>query len=58
MDDELLTKDDVGKWLKISRPTIDRWRKQGMPFIKTGKLVRFEKEKVMAWLEQNNINKN
>lgn len=51
--DELLTKQDLCNWLKISIPTIDRWRAEGMPFQKVGRQVRFEKAAVEKWLSSN-----
>lgn len=54
MEEGLLTKKEIAKFLKVSEPTIDRWRKKGMPFIKTGKLVRFNREEVLKWFEKNN----
>lgn len=53
MMDELITKDEVCSWLKISRATIDRWRSQGMPCIKVGRKVRFEENKVKEWISNN-----
>ena len=57
MDEELLTVKELCKWLKISRSTADRWRNEGMPFIKHSKSVRFDKDKVQEWLERKNNNK-
>jgi len=51
--DELLTKEEVSKWLKVSQSTIDRWRKAGLPFIKTGRLTRFNQEEILKWLKEN-----
>jgi len=57
MDEELLTKEELGKILKISRPTIDRWRQEGMPYEKIGRGVRFKKNEVFNWLKKNKGNK-
>ena len=54
MGEELLTVDEMCQVLKISRSTLDRWRKQGLPFFKYGNSIRFDKEKVLKWLKQNN----
>jgi excisionase family DNA binding protein len=56
MDEKLLDKKELAEWLGISIPTIDRWRKDGLPFIQTGKLVRFQKTKVQSWLDERSHN--
>lgn len=48
----MLTKQEVMEWLKVSLTTIDRLMKQGMPYTKIGKAVRFEKEDVEKWLKE------
>lgn len=56
MGNEFLTVDEVCKWLKVSRSTVDRWRKEGLPFTKKTRLIRFDKEEVVKWLKENNKN--
>jgi excisionase family DNA binding protein len=34
----------------------DRWRKEGMPFIKMGRGVRFDQDAVMKWIKDNKQN--
>ena len=51
MEEILLTKEDICKWLQVSRATVDRWRQDGMPSKKIGRLVRFEKSEVEKWLD-------
>lgn len=53
MDEEYLTVEEMCQLLKISRSTLDRWRKQGLPFFKYGNSIRFDKVKVLRWLESN-----
>ncbi|OPY58481.1 MAG: Helix-turn-helix domain protein [Pelotomaculum sp. PtaU1.Bin035] len=53
MENELLTKEELSRFLKISIPTIDRWRQEGMPCKKMGRLVRFEKKRVLEWIKEN-----
>lgn len=36
--------------LQISRATVYRLKKRGLPFVKVGKSIRFSKEKVEDWL--------
>lgn len=52
--EEFLTQQELCQWLKISPATVLRWRKEGMPFLKHGKSVRFDKEQVRKWMEQKN----
>jgi len=49
---EFLTENQLSEWLKISRSTIVRLRKGGMPFTKIGKAVRYDKDKVQEWLDK------
>lgn len=51
-EDEVLTKEDLAKMLKIGVRTIDRMRKEGMPYFNIGSNVRFRREKVIEWLEK------
>ena len=43
------------KMTNLSRATIDRWRKEGLPSYKLGRSVRFNREETMKWLEKNKI---
>ena len=53
MSNELLTVDELSDILKISRSTIDRWRKEGMPCKRIGRGIRFKFEEVEKWLDKN-----
>ncbi len=50
MSDELLTKVEMAKFLKIAEVTLDKWRKEGLPAIKVNRKVLFDKAKVMEWI--------
>jgi len=52
-EDEILTKEELSKLLKVGIRTIDRMRDEGMPYFKIGTAVRFRKEKVLQWIEEN-----
>lgn len=52
MGDELLTKAEMAKHLKIAEVTLDKWRKEGLPAIKFKRKVLFEKAAVMEWLNK------
>ena len=51
---EFLTRAEISRALKVSDITIDRWRREGLPFIKVKSRVLFDEEKVMKWLNENN----
>jgi excisionase family DNA binding protein len=53
MVEEILTKEELASYLKVTERTIDRLRKKGMPFFKVGDTVRFKKDAVLKWLEEN-----
>ncbi|WP_460273809.1 helix-turn-helix domain-containing protein [Celeribacter sp. ULVN23_4] len=46
----LLTQDEVADYLRISPKTLerDRWLKQGLPFIKVGRSVRYRATDIAA----------
>jgi excisionase family DNA binding protein len=56
MEEKYLTVDELRQLFKVSRATVDRWRKEGLPFIKQGRLVRFDREKAEAWFNKRNKN--
>jgi len=47
------TKKEIAEILKLSIPTIDRLMKQGMPYFKIGRSVRFKDEEVLEWIHKN-----
>ena len=51
--EELLTQKELADYLKVTEMTLYRWRKEGMPYIRVGKQVRYEKEAVLIWLNSN-----
>jgi excisionase family DNA binding protein len=48
---EKLTTKDLCKIYKVTKTTIENWRREGMPFEKLGKIVRFNQEEVEQWLK-------
>jgi excisionase family DNA binding protein len=54
-DDKLLTKVEIADFLNVSRKTIDRKvHMNEIPYYKVGRLVRFSKERVLAWADEVN----
>ena len=50
--DELMTIEEVAKYLRVKKRTVYEWLKQGkIPAIKAVGQWRFKKEKLNAWLE-------
>lgn len=52
-DMKFLTVEDVAEMLQVTRTTIYNLKKQGLPFIKLGKNIRFDKEDVIDWVRSN-----
>lgn len=52
---QLLNNDEAADELGISRRTLPVWRVQGKgpKFIKIGKLVRYERSELDAWMQAN-----
>lgn len=56
-DDEMMSRQELADWLKVCIGAIDRWcRKEGLPFIKVGRRVRFRRRDVEAWLAKRSQN--
>ena len=53
MAERYLTVNELAEKLRISRSTIDAWRKEGLPFTKMGRSIRFDEDEVMRWIKQN-----
>ncbi len=51
--EEILTKEELSNFLKVTPRTIDNLRKKGLPYFSVGDAVRFDKQKVMDWLDTN-----
>lgn len=51
--EKLITTKELCDYLNLSRTTIERYREEGMPYKIIGpRNVRFEKSKVLEWLEK------
>lgn len=50
---KLITSKELQEIYSLSRATIDRWRKEGMPSIKVGRGIRFDEELVRQWISEN-----
>lgn len=53
--EELLTQKELCEWLKITAMTAYRWRrKEGLPYVRIGNGIRYDKAQVMEWIRKNN----
>ncbi|MBR0456289.1 MAG: helix-turn-helix domain-containing protein [Firmicutes bacterium] len=52
-DIKFLTVEDVAEMLQVTRTTIYNLKKQGLPFIKLGKNIRFDQDDVVDWVRSN-----
>lgn len=52
MEDRWLSVDEIGDYLGIKRDTVYKWiSERSMPAHKVGRLWKFKKEQVDAWVE-------
>jgi len=54
MADRLITIKQLCDILQISRSTVDRWRKEGLPCKKIGMQIRLNEDEALAWVENKN----
>ena len=46
-----ITRQQLADHVQVNVDTVDRWRKAGLPSIKTGpRLVRFDREAALDWI--------
>lgn len=50
----LLTLDELRERLKVSRATVFRLKKKGLPVVKVGGALRFDPAQVERWLREQN----
>lgn len=53
--DKLLTAAEVGAIVGVTARSVQNWARQGMPHVKAGADMRFERAKVIAWMEQRAV---
>ena len=51
LNSPFLNKQQTCDYLGISNNTLDSWIKKGLPSIRIGKTVRFNKEEINRWLQ-------
>jgi phage terminase Nu1 subunit (DNA packaging protein) len=57
VDDKILIdSSDLCKILTITKPTLIRWRKKGLPCYKGQRAIRFDLNEVLYWLKKGETN--
>lgn len=51
LNSPFLNKQQTCKYLGISNNTLDSWIQKGLPIIRIGKTVRFDKTEINRWLQ-------
>lgn len=51
LESPFLNKQQTCKYLGISNNTLDSWIQKGLPVIRIGKSVRFDKTEINSWLQ-------
>lgn len=55
---QLLTVEQVGNLLSVKTSTIYNWvHKEEIPYVKVGRLLRFDQSKITEWVNQNSGNR-
>jgi len=50
--EELISEEKLSEVLQVSRTTLWKLRKKGLPHIKAGKKVRYKLDEAIAWLHK------
>ena len=51
LDSPFLNKQQTCHYLGISNNTLDSWIKKGLPYIRVGKTIRFDRAEINRWLQ-------
>ena len=51
LESPFLNKQQACHYLGISNNTLDSWIKKGLPYIRVGKTIRFDKAEINRWLQ-------
>lgn len=52
LDTPYLNKKEACNYLRISNNTLDTWISMGLPVIRIGKTVRFDKNSIYSWIQE------
>lgn len=57
LNSNFLNKKQACEYLGVSNNTLDSWIKKGLPVIRIGKTVRFNKNKLYNWMTNSKLEK-
>ena len=58
MEKRILNMDDCAKYLGLSKGTLYVWVcRRKIPYLKVGRLVKFDMRKIEEWLKENSVSK-
>ena len=46
---------EAAKYLRVSPRTLFGWRKKGLPYYRQGRVVRFKRDEIDAWMRTHRI---
>jgi excisionase family DNA binding protein len=49
------TIEDLMNHYQVDQRTIYNWRKQGLPYYRIGKVIRFDRKEVEEWMNKNKV---
>jgi excisionase family DNA binding protein len=52
--ERMISQKELREKIGVHQTTIERWRKDGLPFVRVGKLVRFKESEVNKWIKDQN----
>ncbi len=52
MEKKFLTAKEVAEMLGIAQSTVYKLKKQGLPYLKIGGSIKFDKKDLMEWIEK------
>jgi phage terminase Nu1 subunit (DNA packaging protein) len=53
----ILTINEFAKKYKVSRQTVNNWRKKGLPVLKGASIIRIDEEKAIEWMSKDSKEK-
>ncbi|ALB46223.1 helix-turn-helix domain-containing protein [Clostridium beijerinckii] len=53
--EELLNTNEICKMFSVSRKTVCKWRKQGIPHYKGLRIIRYKKSEILDWFNNQKL---